>query len=68
MLSGDHVPVDVTSFQNDTVSFANKDDVLTYLISTDIWAYDRTYFRNCYLFQRESSQELILAKGKMEMS
>ena len=24
MLSGDHVPVDVTSFQNDTVSFAIK--------------------------------------------
>ncbi len=23
---------DVTSFQNDTVSFANRDDVLTYLI------------------------------------
>ena len=32
MLSGDHVPVDVTSFQNDTTNFANKDDVITYLI------------------------------------
>ena len=32
MLSGASVEVDVTSFQNDTVSFANRDDVLTYLI------------------------------------
>ena len=27
MLSGDHVPIDVTSFQNDTVSFAKKNAV-----------------------------------------
>ena len=32
MLSGASVEVDVTSFQNDTVSFANRDDVITYLI------------------------------------
>ena len=32
MLSGAGVRVDVTSFQNDARSFANKDDVLTYLI------------------------------------
>ena len=30
MLSGNRVFVDVTSFQNDTTSFANKDDVITY--------------------------------------
>ncbi len=29
MMSGASVDVDVTSFQNDTVSFANRDDVLT---------------------------------------
>ena len=43
MLSGAHVPVDVTSFQNDTVSFANKDDVLTYLIHLGYLSYDRTF-------------------------
>ncbi|MDO5422285.1 MAG: AAA family ATPase [Eubacteriales bacterium] len=32
MLSGASVEVDVSSFQNDAVSFQNKDDVLTYLI------------------------------------
>lgn len=33
--------VDVTSFQNDTVSFANRDDVLTYLIHLGYLAYDQ---------------------------
>ena len=32
MLSGAAVPVIVTSFKNDMVSFVNKDDVLTLLI------------------------------------
>ena len=32
MLAGDAVKVDVSCFQNDTVSFAGRDDVLTYLI------------------------------------
>lgn len=39
MLSGVAVEVDVTSFQNDTVNFANKDDVLTYLIHLGYLAY-----------------------------
>ena len=68
MLSGDHVPVDVTSFQNDTVSFANKDDVLTYLIHLGYLAYDRT-FRTAFIPNEEIRQELILAtKGKNGMS
>ncbi len=41
MLSGDRVPVDVTSFQNDTTSFANKDDVITYLIHLGYLGYDQ---------------------------
>ena len=41
MLSGTSVDVDVTSFQNDTVSFANRDDVLTYLIHLGYLAYDQ---------------------------
>jgi len=60
MLSGDHVPVDVISFQNDTVSFANKDDVLTYLIHLGYLAYDRT-FRTAFIPNEEIRQELILA-------
>ena len=60
MLSGDHVPIDVTSFQNDTVSFANKDDVLTYLIHLGYLAYDRT-FRTAFIPNEEIRQELILA-------
>lgn len=60
MLSGDHVPVDVTSFQNDTVSFANKDDVLTYLIHLGYLAYDRT-FKTAFIPNEEIRQEMILA-------
>ena len=33
--------VDVTSFQNDTLHFADKDDVLTYLIHLGYLAYDQ---------------------------
>ena len=32
MLGGSRAEIDVSSFQNDMVSFANRDDVLTYLI------------------------------------
>lgn len=60
MLSGDHVPIDVTSFQNDTVSFANKDDVLTYLIHLGYLAYDRT-FKTAFIPNEEIRQEMILA-------
>lgn len=41
MLSGTAVPVDIASFQNDAVSFANKDDVLTYLIHLGYLGYDQ---------------------------
>ena len=40
MLSGNSVEVDVTSFQNDTVNFLDKNDVLTYLIHLGYLAYD----------------------------
>ena len=42
MLSGQAVEVDVSSFQNDTVHFENKDDVLTYLIHLGYLGYDQT--------------------------
>lgn len=41
MLSGSCVKVNTKSFRNDTVSFANKDDVLTYLIHLGYLAYDQ---------------------------
>lgn len=40
MISGTSVEVDVTSFQNDAVNFADKDDVLTYLIHLGYLGYD----------------------------
>ncbi len=57
MMSGAAVDVDVTSFQNDTVSFANRDDVLTYLIHLGYLAYDRT-FRTAFIPNEEIRQEL----------
>lgn len=41
MLAGNEVTVDVTSFQNDTVNFADRDDVLTYLIHLGYLAYNQ---------------------------
>ena len=41
MLSGAAVPVMVTSFKNDMVSFVNKDDVLTLLIHLGYLAYNQ---------------------------
>ena len=42
MLSGDKINVKTTSFQNDMVTFRNKDDVLTLLIHLGYLAYDQT--------------------------
>lgn len=53
MMSGAAVDVDVTSFQNDTVSFANRDDILTYLIHLGYLAYDQTGSR--FLFRMRKS-------------
>lgn len=39
-IGGGEVPVDTTDFQNDVVSFASKDDVLTYLIHLGYLAYN----------------------------
>lgn len=43
MLSGDSVRVEVSAFQNDMVTFQDKDDVLTLLIHLGYLAYDETY-------------------------
>lgn len=60
MLSGDHVTVDVTSFQNDTTSFANKDDVITYLIHLGYLGYDQN-LKTAFVPNEEIRQELIRA-------
>ncbi|MDY4919829.1 MAG: AAA family ATPase [Phascolarctobacterium sp.] len=60
MLSGEYVPVDVTSFQNDTKSFANKDDVLTYLIHLGYLGYEQNT-RTAFVPNEEIRQELIRA-------
>ncbi len=40
MLSGSFVKVNIKYFQNDTVSFKNKDEVLTYLVHLRYLGYD----------------------------
>lgn len=42
MLSGEPVKVKTVSYQNDMVSFKNKDDILTVLIHLGYLAYDKT--------------------------
>ena len=60
MLSGVAVEVDVTSFQNDMVGFANKDDVLTYLIHLGYLGYDQNV-RKAFIPNEEIRQELTHA-------
>ena len=63
MLAGSAAEVDVTSFQNDAVSFANKDDVLTYLIHLGYLAYLKGV-EMAVVPNEEIRQELIRATKK----
>ena len=65
MLSGSSVEVDVTSFQNDTVSFVNKNDVLTYLIHLGYLGYDQNT-ETAFIPNEEIRQELIKATRRTE--
>ena len=60
MLSGSSVEVNVDEFQNDMVSFADKDDVLTLLIHLGYLAYDQRTQR-AYIPNEEIRQELTNA-------
>ncbi len=60
MLSGNRVAVDVTSFQNDTTSFANRDDIITYLIHLGYLGYDKE-LQSAFVPNEEIRQELIRA-------
>lgn len=60
MLSGASVSVNVKSFQNDTVSFSNKDDVLTYLVHLGYLGYDQNK-KMAFVPNEEIRQELTAA-------
>ena len=60
MISGTAVEVDVSSFQNDTISFANRDDVLTYLIHLGYLGYDENN-QTAFIPNEEIRQELTKA-------
>lgn len=60
MLSGSHVKVNTRSFKNDAVSFANKDDVLTYLIHLGYLGYDQSN-QTAFIPNEELRQELTAA-------
>lgn len=58
MLSGNMVEVSVRSFCNDTISFSNKDDVLTYLIHLGYLGYEQS---SCRAFVPNEELRLELA-------
>lgn len=60
MLSGGCVEVDVTTFQNDTINFSNRNDVITYLIHLGYLAYDQQK-RSAFIPNEEIRQELLAA-------
>ena len=58
MVSGSTVEVDTGTFQNDTVSFSSRDDVITYLIHLGYLAYQRKS-NSAFVPNEEIRQELI---------
>ena len=60
MLSGSYVKIDVSTFQNDMINFANRDDVLTYLIHLGYLAYDQQN-QSAFVPNEEIRQELTKA-------
>ena len=60
MLSGDKIKVKTTSFQNDMITFRNKDDVLTLLIHLGYLAYDQK-MGMAYIPNEEIRREVLEA-------
>lgn len=60
MLAGDYVKVKTSTYQNDMVSFRNKDDVLTLLIHLGYLAYDSDY-GTAFIPNEEIRSELLSA-------
>ena len=65
MMSGERVKVKTKSYQNDMVTFKNKDDVLTYLIHMGYLAYSSVN-RMAFVPNEEIRQELIRATKRKE--
>ena len=63
MISGAAIEVDTSSFQNDMVSFIDKEDVLTLLIHLGYLAYDQKK-KTAYIPNEEIRQEFISATKK----
>lgn len=62
MVSGSTVEVDTGTFQNDTVSFSGRDDVITYLIHLGYLAYDQR--KQCAFIPNEEIRQELLAATK----
>ncbi|MGN1140297.1 MAG: AAA family ATPase [Oliverpabstia sp.] len=60
MLSGASVKINTATFKNDTVSFKNRDDVLTYLIHLGYLAFNQVD-RTAFIPNEEIRQELTIA-------
>lgn len=58
MLSGDSVSVDVTTFQNDMISFSCRDDVITCLIHFGYLGYNQIY-KKAFVPNEDIRQELL---------
>lgn len=65
MLSGSQVAVDISCFQNDTINFTNKDDVLTYLIHLGYLGYDQKT-QKAFIPNEEIRQELTTATRRKQ--
>lgn len=67
MLSGAQAVVCVSTFQNDMVSFSDKDDVLTLLIHLGYLAYNQKK-QTAFIPNEEIRQEFVAATRKKKWS
>ena len=67
MLSGDIVPVDAKTFQNDMVNFVDRDDVLTVLIHLGYLAYNQK-LKTAFIPNEEIREEFLSAIKRKKWS
>lgn len=60
MLSGEHYPIDIRTFQNDMTSINSRDDVLTLLVHLGYLAYEVST-KSVYIPNEEVRQEFVRA-------
>lgn len=63
MIAGEAVAVEISSFQNDMVSFENMDDVLTLLIHLGYLTYNKTK-KTAFIPNEEIRSEFVMATRK----